>query len=78
MERDYDYSSRLHFADLDAPETIGRKAGERAVRRLNARKAKTGPVTSSIDRVLRAASPAILPARSTARRLRARPASCAT
>ena len=40
MERDYDYSSRLHFADLDAPEEIGRKAGERAVRRLNARKAR--------------------------------------
>ena len=39
MERDYEYSSRLHFADLDAPDEIGRKAGERAVRRLNARKA---------------------------------------
>lgn len=23
MERDYDFSSRLHFADLDAPEAIG-------------------------------------------------------
>ena len=40
MERDYDYSSRLHFADLDRPDEIGRKAGERAVRRLNARKAR--------------------------------------
>ena len=49
MERDYDYSSRLHFADLDAPEDIGRKAGERAVRRLNARKAATGPVTVIYD-----------------------------
>ena len=49
MERDYDYSSRLHFADLEAAETIGRKAGERAVRRLNARKAKTGPVTVVFD-----------------------------
>ena len=49
MERDYDYSSRLHFADLDAPETIGRKAGERAVKRLNARKAKTGPVDVIFD-----------------------------
>jgi PmbA protein len=44
MERDYDYSSRLHFADLDPVAQIGRSAGERAVRRLGARKAKTGPV----------------------------------
>lgn len=49
MERDYDFSSRQHFADLDAPETIGRNAGERAVRRLNPRKAKTGPVTVVLD-----------------------------
>ncbi|WP_048648600.1 TldD/PmbA family protein [Nitratireductor soli] len=42
MERDYDYSSRLHFADLDAPAEIGRRAGERAVKRLNARKVETG------------------------------------
>ncbi|EKF17632.1 TldD/PmbA family protein [Nitratireductor pacificus] len=42
MERDYDFSSRLHFADLDAPAEIGRRAGERAVRRLNARKVDTG------------------------------------
>lgn len=49
MERDYEFSSRIHFADLDAPETIGRKAGERAVRRLNARKAATGPITVVFD-----------------------------
>jgi PmbA protein len=49
MERDYDFSSRQHFADLDAAEAIGRSAGERAVRRLNARKAKTGPVTVVYD-----------------------------
>ena len=49
MERDYEYSSRLHFADLDAPAGIGRKAGERAVKRLNARKAETGPVTVIFD-----------------------------
>ncbi len=49
MERDYDFSSRQHFAALDAPEQIGRSAGERAVRRLNARKAKTGPVTVVYD-----------------------------
>jgi len=49
MERDYDFSSRLHFSDLDSPETIGRKAGERAVKRLGARKAKTGPVDVIFD-----------------------------
>lgn len=49
MERDYEFSSRLHFADLDAPEDIGRKAGERAVRRLGARKAATGPVDVVFD-----------------------------
>jgi PmbA protein len=49
MERDYEYSSRLHFAELDPAEEIGRKAGERAVRRLNARKAKTGPVDVVFD-----------------------------
>ena len=49
MERDYDYSMRLHHADLESPETIGSRAGERAVRRLNARKAKTGPATVIYD-----------------------------
>jgi PmbA protein len=49
MERDYEYSSRLHFGDLDSAEEIGRKAGERAVRRLGARKAKTGPVDVVFD-----------------------------
>jgi len=49
MERDYEYSSRLHFADLESPEEIGRKAGERTVRRLNARKANTGSVDVVFD-----------------------------
>ena len=49
MERDYDYSMRLHQADLEAPEVIGISAGERAVRRLNARKARTGPATVIYD-----------------------------
>lgn len=49
MERDYDYSSRLHFGDLEDAAVIGRRAGERAVRRLGARKAKTGTVTVVFD-----------------------------
>ncbi|MBS9719502.1 TldD/PmbA family protein [Tianweitania sp. BSSL-BM11] len=49
MERDYDFSSRIHFNELDDAATIGRRAGERAVRRLKPRKAKTGPVTVVFD-----------------------------
>ena len=41
MERDYEFSSALHAEDLDAPEKIGKDAGERAVRRLNPRKVDT-------------------------------------
>jgi len=35
MERDYAYHSARHFDDLDAPEDIGKRAGERAISRLN-------------------------------------------
>ncbi|MDO6962487.1 TldD/PmbA family protein [Rhizobium alvei] len=41
MERDHEGCSRLHYADLDPALEIGRKAGERAVRRLNPRKVPT-------------------------------------
>jgi PmbA protein len=41
MERDYDYSSVLHGSDLENPETVGRRAAERTLRRLNPRKIKT-------------------------------------
>jgi len=41
MERDYDYSSAPHAADLQSPERVGRSAGERAVARSNPRKLKT-------------------------------------
>ena len=42
MERDYDYDSRIHRADLRSAEEIGRLAGERAVERAGARRPKTG------------------------------------
>lgn len=42
MERDYYGDSRIHAADLDSPETIGRLAGERTVARAGARQPKTG------------------------------------
>ncbi len=35
MQRDYDWHSVRHFADLKAAEAIGRRAGERAVARLD-------------------------------------------
>lgn len=41
MERDYDYDSKTHNADMRAPEAIGRRAGERAVERLGPRKVKS-------------------------------------
>ncbi len=41
MQRDYWYSSQRDPAKLESPEEVGRKAGERAVRRLGARKLAT-------------------------------------
>jgi PmbA protein len=49
MERDYDFSSTLHAADLDAAETVGRKAGERTVKRVNPRKVDTKKVPVVFD-----------------------------
>lgn len=49
MQRDHEFSSRIHFADLDTAADIGRKAGERTVRRLDPRKAQTGPVNVVFD-----------------------------
>ncbi|WP_442873030.1 TldD/PmbA family protein [Aurantimonas sp. A3-2-R12] len=42
MQRDYDFDSRIHSADLTAPEAIGRSAGDRAVRRLDPGTVATG------------------------------------
>jgi PmbA protein len=49
MERDYDFSSALHAADLSDAASIGRSAGERAVKRLNPRKVPTGRVPVVFD-----------------------------
>ncbi|MBF0325291.1 MAG: TldD/PmbA family protein [Alphaproteobacteria bacterium] len=49
MERDYDYTSAVHMADLRAPEDVGHEAGKRAVRRLGARKMKTCQVPVVFD-----------------------------
>jgi PmbA protein len=50
MERDYDYSSALHGADLEPAEKVGRSAGERTVERLNPRKVETKRVPVVFDR----------------------------
>src|SRR4051812_13448065 len=50
MERDYDYSSTPHAADLEDAEAIGRSAGERAVKRLNPRKVATKKVPVVFDK----------------------------
>jgi PmbA protein len=49
MERDYDFASAVYAADLRDPAEIGRRAGERAVRRLGARKMPTGKVPVVFD-----------------------------
>ncbi|MBB5538562.1 TldD/PmbA family protein [Rhizobium giardinii] len=41
MERDYDFDSRLYFADLKSAAEIGRTAGERAVARIGPRQVPT-------------------------------------
>src|SRR5690554_555226 len=49
MERDYDYSSMRHKADLERPAEIGRRAGEKAVRRLHPRKVSSQAVPVVYD-----------------------------
>jgi PmbA protein len=49
MERDYDFTSTLHAADLEDARTIGRRAGQRAVKRLNPRKVTTRRVPIVFD-----------------------------
>ncbi len=41
MERDYEYDFRTHLSDMDDPEDVGRRAGERAVRRIDPKKLET-------------------------------------
>lgn len=50
MERDYDFSSAVHLADLEDAAAIGRRAGDRAVARLNPRRPKTARLPVVFDR----------------------------
>ncbi len=49
MERDYEFATEVYGADLEDPAEIGRRAGERTVKRLGARKARTGKVPVIYD-----------------------------
>jgi PmbA protein len=49
MQRDYDYHSVNHLADLDDPTAIGLSAGERAIRRLNPTRPKTAKLPVVFD-----------------------------
>jgi PmbA protein len=49
MERDYDFTSAIHGADLKSAGDIGRSAGERAIARFNPRKVATCKVPVVFD-----------------------------
>lgn len=49
MQRDYWFSVKRSFKRLDSPQTVGRKAAERVLRRLGARKIKTQTVPVVFD-----------------------------
>ena len=49
MERDYDSSRRPHYGMLDTTDEIGRRAGERAVKRLGGRKIDTTRTNVVLD-----------------------------
>lgn len=49
MERDYEFSTSVYCGDLEGAAALGRRAGEKAVRRLGARKPATGKLTVVFD-----------------------------
>ena len=49
MERDYDYATAVYGEDLEDPEEVGRRAGEKTVKRLGPRKVKTQQVPVVYD-----------------------------
>ena len=50
MERDYEYDTAIYLDDLKDPSSIGKAAGERAVKRLNPRQIKSGVYPIIVDR----------------------------
>ena len=49
MQRDYGWHSARHLADLEDPDEIGRRAGERAAARLDPVRVKPGPMAILFD-----------------------------
>jgi PmbA protein len=49
MQRDYDWHGARHFADLEAAEAIGRRAGQQAVARLDPASLKSGAMPVLFD-----------------------------
>ena len=49
MQRDYDYHGTVHLSDLDDAVTIGRRAGDRAVARMNPTRPKTAKMPVVYD-----------------------------
>lgn len=49
MQRDYEWRSARHAADLPSPQSIGQKAGERAVARLAPGRLTSGPMSVVFD-----------------------------
>ena len=49
MERDHDFASARHAGDLESAAIVGRRAGERTVKRLNPRKVKSQSVPVVFD-----------------------------
>ena len=60
MERDYEYCSSRHYGDLEAATEVGKRAGERAVNRLNPRKIKSQQVPVVFDPRLSGGFPRLL------------------
>jgi PmbA protein len=49
MQRDYDYSSAVHLAELEDAASIGRSAGDRAIARLNPARPRTAKLPVVYD-----------------------------
>lgn len=49
MERDYAWTSRRHFEDMESPYKIAREAAERTLKKLNPRKAETSEIPVVYD-----------------------------
>ncbi|MGO1120273.1 TldD/PmbA family protein [Rhodovibrionaceae bacterium A322] len=49
MERDYDFTSTVHREDLEDASSVGRRAGEKAVSRLNSQKPPTSKLPVVLD-----------------------------